>query len=131
MDKKKLQLGMNPSTASHRLVKDLLWFFICQTKDGVNCHRCGQMMDRDTFSIEHKTPWLDSDDPVGLYFNLANVDFSHKSCNYAAKRIPHKKYYSEEARLAACAKKTRDKWRELPKEEQQRIRRDKYLRNGK
>ena len=100
MDKKRLQLGMNPSTASHRLVKDLLWFFICQTKDGVKCHRCGQMMDRDTFSIEHKIPWLDSDDPVGHYFDLDNITFSHRVCNFGAAR-KNKKYENIQAKEKA------------------------------
>lgn len=43
-------------------------------------------MSRETFSIEHKIPWLDSEDPTGLFFNLDNISFSHKSCNYEAKR---------------------------------------------
>lgn len=81
-DKKKIQLGMNPSTASHRLVKDLLWSFVSKQ----NCYRCDQEMSRDSFSIEHIEPWLDSDDPVGLYFNIDNISFSHLSCNSSAAR---------------------------------------------
>lgn len=84
-DKKKMQLGMNPSTASGRLVKDVLWKLIQQTGQS-NCCKCGEPMSRDTFSIEHVTPWLDSDDPVGLYFNLDNVAFSHLSCNISDAR---------------------------------------------
>lgn len=61
-------------------------------------------MARDNFSIEHKIPWLDSDDPVDLFFNLENIDFSHLLCNSAAKRIPHKKYFTEEERLNAIRK---------------------------
>ena len=84
-DKKKMQLGMNPSTAANRLVKDLLWNFI-ETTGQDACCKCGEPMSRETFSIEHVTPWLDSDDPVGLYFDLGNIGFSHLSCNIEDRR---------------------------------------------
>jgi hypothetical protein len=85
MDKKQKQLGMNPSTASHRLVKDLLWFFIYQN-DQNTCYKCGEEMTRETFSIEHMEPWLDSEDPLGMYFDLTNIGFSHLSCNSGGRR---------------------------------------------
>lgn len=78
--KKQNQLGMNPSTASGRLVKDTLWRLVVQTGQNV-CYRCGEPMTRETFSIEHKEPWLDSHDPVGLYFDQENIGFSHLRCN--------------------------------------------------
>ena len=84
-DKKKMQLGMNPSTAAGRLVKDLLWSFIVETAQD-KCCKCGEPMSRETFSIEHITPWLDSDDPVGLYFDLGNISYSHLRCNIADRR---------------------------------------------
>lgn len=84
MDKKKTQLGMNPSTASHRLVKDILFKFVQEA--GHTCHQCAGELTRDTFSVEHKEPWLDSADPQGLYFNLDNIAFSHLSCNSKAAR---------------------------------------------
>ena len=84
-DKKTLQLGMNPSTASGRLVKDLLWSLIKETGQDACC-KCGDPMSRETFSIEHVTPWLDSEDPVGLYFDLGNIAYSHLRCNVADKR---------------------------------------------
>ncbi len=85
MDKKKRQLGMNPSTASNRLVKDVLWMLIIDTNQDL-CYRCKKPMTRDTFSIEHIKPWLDSKDPIGLYFDLGNIDFSHITCNSGARR---------------------------------------------
>lgn len=85
LKKKKKQLGMNPSTASHRLVKDILWNFIVYAGRD-RCFRCGKKMTRETFSIEHKAPWLDSEDPVGLFFDIDNISFSHNSCNYSASR---------------------------------------------
>lgn len=83
--KKQNQLGMNPSTASARLVKDILYKLVVDTGQN-NCHHCGSDMSRDTFSIEHKTPWLDSEDPLGLYFDLENISFSHLKCNVGARR---------------------------------------------
>ncbi len=85
IQKKKLQLGMNPSTASHRLVKDLLYRYAVVTRSQY-CYHCNKFMSREDFSVEHKTPWLDSNDPVGLYFDLENVTFSHLSCNVSASR---------------------------------------------
>lgn len=83
--KKAQQLGMHPSTAGARLLKDLLWKFIVDT--GANsCHHCGKSMSREDFSIEHKTPWLDSSNPVELYFNMDNIGYSHLSCNVRAAR---------------------------------------------
>ena len=52
INKKAEQLGMNPSTASHRLVKDILYKLI--QEKGELCYRCNNPMTRDTFSIEHK-----------------------------------------------------------------------------
>jgi hypothetical protein len=78
------QLGMNPSTASNRLVKDILFDFV--QKAGHKCYHCGGEMTREDFSIEHKQHWLDSEDPVGLYFDLDNITFSHQSCNSKAAR---------------------------------------------
>lgn len=98
-DKKKMQLGMNPSTASHRLVKDVLWSLVSQTGQSACC-KCGELMSRETFSIEHVTPWLDSDDPVGLYFDLTNISFSHLKCNIADSRGA-KKHATEEDRRNA------------------------------
>ena len=83
--KKQKQLGMNPSTASHRLVKDILWKLIVETEQDT-CFKCGKKMERGTFSIEHITPWLDSENPLMTYFDLGNISFSHHSCNVADKR---------------------------------------------
>lgn len=85
MNKKSVQLGMNPSTASGRLLKDILFQLVCETgKD--KCFHCGEKITRETLSIEHKTPWLDSDDPQGLFFDLDNIAFSHLLCNTKAAR---------------------------------------------
>lgn len=103
VDKKQLQLGMNPSTASGRLVKDTLWRFIVQANQD-NCYQCSGKMTRDNFSIEHKVPWLDSEDPINLFFDQDNISFSHHSCNIKAARRPNKKYNSPEERNKAKRK---------------------------
>lgn len=124
MDKKKQQLGMNPSTASHRLVKDLLYEYgvVRQHK---RCFHCGEPMSREDFSIEHITPWLDSDNPVELYFDLDNVDFSHHCCNLAAARKPTKIHETKAQRNAAYWKRRAARVPYSPDE-----RRKRYLRNG-
>lgn len=116
--KKQNQLGINPSTASHRLVKDLLFKFV--STHHPDCYKCGEPLTRETFSIEHKTPWLDSDDPVGLYFDLDNIDFSHLSCNVGARRGRERKpcgsvaSYNRGCRCAKCRAKNTQKGRRLP-----------------
>lgn len=87
--KKQTQLGMNPSTASNKLVKDILWKLIVQTERDT-CYKCGDKMSRESFSIEHIQHWLDSDNPVGNYFNLDNISFTHHRCNVRDKRDTRK-----------------------------------------
>lgn len=79
---------MDPGTAANRLVKDLLFDFV--VKAGGVCFRCGEPMTRQDFSIEHKEAWLDSSDPVGRFFDLENIAFSHLRCNASAACRPTK-----------------------------------------
>lgn len=110
MSKKFDQLGMSPSTAQGRLVKDILWEFV--VRSGQNkCYHCGEFMCRETFSIEHKTPWLDSENPKEAYFDLDNIGFSHLSCNCRAAR--RGKYTSDEERIAAKRKSNRESKRRM------------------
>ena len=98
--KKQQQLGMNPSTASHRLTKDILFMFV--ENSGYKCFRCGGSMSRETFSIEHIEDWLDSENPVELYFDLGNISFSHLKCNVKhSRQRGQKPHDSEEDRKAA------------------------------
>ena len=84
MKNKQAQLGINPSTAQGRLVKDLLFDFVI--KSGHKCHKCGIELTRETFSIEHIIPWLDSENPIELFFDLNNIAYSHLSCNVSDSR---------------------------------------------
>lgn len=107
--KKKEQLGMNPSTASARLVKDTLWRLVVMTSNNF-CYRCGKEMTREDFSIEHKIAWLDSENPVELYFDQNNISFSHLTCNVKDARSGRKvenlcgthQAYDRGCRCSAC-----------------------------
>ena len=81
--KKDTALGMNRSTAQARLTRDLLWKYLCLAGSN-SCHRCSKPMTRETFSIDHKVDWLQSDNPVETFFDLDNISFSHLDCNSAA-----------------------------------------------
>lgn len=82
--KKADQLGMNPGTASNRLVKDILFKFVSDA--GFKCHRCDGELSRDNFSIDHMIEWLDSDNPVETFFDVNNISYSHLNCNVGARR---------------------------------------------
>lgn len=131
MNKKTEQLGMSPSTASGRLVKDILWSMICEIgKDA--CCKCGFKMARETFSIEHVVPWLDSDDPVGKFFDLKNIAFSHIKCNVAAARKQRKTCgsvaeYRRGCKCSLCMKASATQRKQNYKPE---LRRANYLANG-
>lgn len=84
--KKDEQLGMPLGTASAKLRKSILFSLLRESHKNV-CYQCGRIIDEeDELSIEHKIPWLDSDNPKELFFNLENIAFSHLSCNISAAR---------------------------------------------
>ena len=128
--KKTQQLGMNPSTASGRLTKDLLFKFLIDA--GHKCHQCGEELTRDTFSIEHKKPWIDSEDPASLFFDLDNIAFSHLFCNFSAARRPHKKDLTDEERREEQRKYVLLFDRTTDAKEKRKIRRNKrFIETGK
>ena len=76
---------MHPGTASGRLLKDLLFDFI--TKSGLTkCYQCNGELTRETFSIDHKLPWLHSNNPIEMFFDINNIAYSHLKCNSGAAR---------------------------------------------
>ena len=101
-NKKKEQLGMAQGTARNKLVKMLMFDMSC--KLGLNiCFQCGTEINNiNEFSIEHKKPWLNSNDPKGLYFDLNNISFSHQSCNVGAARPRKVKHPSRTAYKQGC-----------------------------
>ena len=126
--KKSQQLGMNAGTASYRLIKDLLFDFV--EKNGHVCFRCKQKLNREDFSVDHIEAWLDSENPQQLFFDLNNIAYSHKTCNTSAARRPNKVCNTLEERSKRYAEIQKRAWSKLSKEDQKRIRREKYLKYG-
>lgn len=127
MDKKSKQLGMSPGTASAKLKKALMFKLVCML--GLNvCYRCNNIIeDECAFSLDHIEDWLDSKDPVGLFFDLNNIAFSHLSCNVSAAKRANKKYFTEEDRKAAIRKTNAASKRRTYDSSK---RREKYLTHG-
>lgn len=99
--KRALQLGEPQGTAANRLRKQILYSLLRQT-DQHYCYQCSLRIDGpEELSIEHKIPWLDSSDPKALFFDLANIAFSHLVCNIGAGRRVNQKYFSAEDRVEA------------------------------
>lgn len=85
------QLGMSHSTANGQLRKMIMFDLV--KKAGLDdCFQCKEKInDIGNFSIEHKTPWLHSENPRELFFDLDNIAFSHHDCNTANARKPERK----------------------------------------
>lgn len=123
--KKAQQLGMSHGTANNRLRKAILFRLVQRVGDDT-CYQCGQKIEKiDNFSIEHKEAWLNSNNPIELFFDLDNIAFSHTSCNYGAKKTwnkgnvaPHgtkTRYSYHGCRCDKCRKALRksiSEWRE-------------------
>ena len=84
-------------TARNRLNKLIMFSLMKEVGKDV-CFQCGEKIDDiDHLSIEHKTPWLHSENASELFFDLDNIAFSHLSCNVKASRfvpnitVDHKK----------------------------------------
>lgn len=84
--KKSKQLGMPLGTASGRLRKSILFHLVTELNRNI-CYQCNnKIFSENELSIEHKIPYLDSSDPVKLFFDIENIAFSHLSCNVSAAR---------------------------------------------
>ena len=85
--KKNEQLSMDRGSANYKLTR-MIVFKLVQTQGLDICFRCGKKIETiDTLSIEHKIPWLDSKDPICLFFDLSNIAFSHNKCNSSFHRV--------------------------------------------
>jgi hypothetical protein len=90
VNKKSRQLGLNSGTASIRL-RNLILFNLAVRFELNKCYRCGKSIDKaEEFTLDHKIDWLDSCNPVDLFFDVSNVAFSHARCNRLARRTPRK-----------------------------------------
>ena len=118
-NKKKERLGMAPRTASARLRKELLWKYVCLAGDNI-CYRCEEPIEEiDDLTVDHKTAWLNSNNPPKFFFALDNVAFSHLSCN-SQHNWENKSDSSKERKRISLAdntaqeklRKTNPKWKE-------------------
>lgn len=101
--KKAEQLGVPFGTANGRLKKKILFHLVVACGRDT-CYRCKKKItSKDDLSIEHKTPWIDSEKPVDLFFDIDNIAFSHMSCNIsAARKITKRKHPSVSSYRRGC-----------------------------
>lgn len=111
---------MAHGTASGRLRKMIMFELLHETGN-LLCFQCGEKIEKiEELSIEHKIPWLDSENPKELFFDLDNIAFSHLSCNTGAARRPlkgtgkHPSYntYKGGCRCSECKEFVKLRWRE-------------------
>lgn len=90
---KSKQLGMSHGAAAHHLRKQIMFGLLNELKR-TNCFRCGKVIiNVSELSIDHKVPWLHSTDPIKLFFDPANIAFSHLKCNKTDRpKGPNKKH---------------------------------------
>lgn len=91
---KKEQLGMPFGTANYQLKRNLIFNYLNQLHKN-ECFVCKKQMTLENYSIEHKIPWLDSKNPKELFFDLDNISFSHKKCNFKSARKTHEIVWEE------------------------------------
>lgn len=111
--KKIVVLGMSYGKARSQLNRNLMFKMACRLGDNF-CFRCGGEIETALqMSVEHKEAWLRADDPVEAFFDLDNITFSHRSCNYAAAHRPHKKYATRAERIRVQSHRHRqtDGWK--------------------
>jgi hypothetical protein len=120
--KKEKQLNMKLGTANSRMRKALL-FHLARNCDMHFCFQCGTEIEHiEEFSIEHKEPWLDSNNPISLYFDVNNLAFSHLDCNIRAQRRPNRKYNSsQEASKAQTVRRRESRRNETPEKRERRL----------
>lgn len=100
--KKTDQLGMPVGTASNRLRKSIIFSLLKEMNKNF-CFQCGaEIQSEKELSIEHKIPYLDSEDPKQLFFDLDNIAFSHLACNVGAKRPRKLKHPSYRTYRLGC-----------------------------
>ncbi len=82
-NKKTEQLGLNFGTAQNRLKKQLMLQLVQQCGRD-SCFRCGELITSAVdLSIDHKKDWLDVSPE--LFWDLNNIEFSHRGCNSSCR----------------------------------------------
>ena len=112
--KKSEQLGMSYGKASNILRKNITFSLIEKTGQNI-CYRCGKAIETvNEMSIEHKVPWLDSNDPTSLFFDIDNIAFSHQKCNSSAIRRGTSRERSIECQVEISSKTGYKNVRQFP-----------------
>jgi hypothetical protein len=103
------QLGMPHGTATGRLKKAMMFLLLQRLGEDI-CFKCGKRIQTAAeLSMEHKKPWLYSDDPVGHFFDLDNVAFSHLRCNRPDRPSgPNRKQVPDGMRWCSGCQQPRD-----------------------
>lgn len=109
-------LGMPHGTACNKLRKLILFDLLKQLNKNV-CYQCGEEINNEKeLSIEHRTPYLNSKDPLKLFFDLENISFSHLSCNCSAANKDRTKLMKHPSSSAYDSGRCRcDKCKEIKK----------------
>lgn len=127
LDKKKEQLGVSLGTAAARLRKNIMFNLAKKAGDDF-CFRCGKKIETvEEFSIEHKLPWLDSETPVELFFDLNNIAFSHLGCNVGSARRVNKKYANATQRRAARYLRAKDNGAAKRWKDKEKVKRGRFV----
>lgn len=93
-------LGMNVGTATARLKKNLMFVMAQRLGEDV-CYRCDNKIETpEEMSIDHKKSWLYVD--AGLFWDVANVGFSHRRCNKTDRPKLPKKHFPPEGMNWCC-----------------------------
>ena len=125
-DKKAIQLGEPIGTAANKLRKMIMFALLKETNKNV-CFQCKKEIELvEHLSVEHKVPWLDSNEPKTFYYALDNIAFSHISCNCGAAR-KYNKYPDDVSRREAYLETHRRASKKYCTPEK---RREKYLKHG-
>lgn len=115
-------------TACGRLRKSILFSLLKKHNENV-CFQCGNKIEKEEdLSIEHKIPYLDSENPTKLFFDLDNIAFSHLKCNIGSARNVqiqghNASGYKRGCRCEICVQANKDAWqRYKPKRKYKSIR---------
>lgn len=105
-NKKYEKLGMSFGKAMDILRKSIIFYLVKDCRKNI-CYRCEKIIEtEEELSYDHKIPWLNSEDPRDLFFDVNNIVFSHLSCNVKAERkqtvCPSRRSYAKGCRCNLC-----------------------------
>lgn len=88
----KKKLLREPFGTANAKLKKSIFFKLLQEVGKDVCFQCGRKIEAiNELSIEHKVPWMGTDNPVESFYDLDNIAFSHLVCNIRASSIKYKK----------------------------------------